>query len=170
MILKKVPYGTFRTILVSKEEKKFTMESRYKGLLLSKFSWYLVIVKIIKIRRLEGYNYQPKNKDLKIILCKDKHYFVDAHVSIFHLFVMFFFFLLQFSSLSWKTLMVNFLLGETLTLHIWHLMVNFLCIIWVCLGEKTGLRLGTTHYRPEQHPHASLARSPIRSIFRFANL
>ena len=38
VILKEVSYGIFTTILVSKEEKNFTIKSEDKGLLLSKFS------------------------------------------------------------------------------------------------------------------------------------
>ena len=38
VILKKVSFGNFRVILVSKEEKNFTIESKDKGLSLSKFS------------------------------------------------------------------------------------------------------------------------------------
>ena len=38
VILKKVSFGIFRTILVSKEEKNFTIKSKDKGLSLSKFS------------------------------------------------------------------------------------------------------------------------------------
>jgi len=38
VILKKVLFGIFRTILVSKEEKNFTIKSKDKGLSLSKFS------------------------------------------------------------------------------------------------------------------------------------
>ena len=62
VILKKVSFGIFRTFLVSKEEKNFTIESKDKALFLSKFSGYLVIVKIIKIRHLKGYVSQ-KNHD-----------------------------------------------------------------------------------------------------------
>ena len=38
VILKKVSFGIFRIILVSKEEKKFTAERENKGLSLTKFS------------------------------------------------------------------------------------------------------------------------------------
>ena len=38
VILKKVSFGIFRIILVFKEEKKFTVESKDKGLSLRKFS------------------------------------------------------------------------------------------------------------------------------------
>ena len=38
VILKKVSFGYFRIILDSKERKKFTIESKDKGLSLSKFS------------------------------------------------------------------------------------------------------------------------------------
>ena len=55
VILKKVSSGIFRIILVSKEEKKFTIECKDKGLSLSQFSSYLVIVKIMKIWHLEGH-------------------------------------------------------------------------------------------------------------------
>ena len=55
VILKKASFGISRIILVSKEEKHFTVESEGKGLSLSTFSWYLVIVKIIKIRHLKGH-------------------------------------------------------------------------------------------------------------------
>ena len=64
VILKKVSFGAFRIILVSKEEKHFTTESKDKGLSLSKFSWYLGIVKIIKIRHSKGHISQT-NHDLK---------------------------------------------------------------------------------------------------------
>ena len=37
VILKKVLFGIFRVILVSKEEKNFTIESKDKGLSLGKF-------------------------------------------------------------------------------------------------------------------------------------
>ena len=67
VILKKVSFGIFRTILVSKEEKNFTIKSKDKKLSLGKFAWYLVIVKIIKIRHLKGCIRQ-KNHDSKIIL------------------------------------------------------------------------------------------------------
>ena len=66
VILKNVSFGIFRTSLVSKEEKNFTIESRDKGLSLSKFSWYLVNVKIIKIRHSKGHTSQ-KSHDSKII-------------------------------------------------------------------------------------------------------
>ena len=55
VILKKVSFGICRTFLISKEENNFTIESQDKGLSLSKFSWYLVIVKIIRIRHLKGH-------------------------------------------------------------------------------------------------------------------
>ena len=38
VFFKKVSFGVFRIILVSKEEKNFTVESKDKGLSLSKFS------------------------------------------------------------------------------------------------------------------------------------
>ena len=38
VILKKVSFGVFRAILVSKEEKDFTTKNKDKGLSLSKFS------------------------------------------------------------------------------------------------------------------------------------
>ena len=38
VFLKKVSFGVFRIMLVSKEEKNFTVESKDKGLSLSKFS------------------------------------------------------------------------------------------------------------------------------------
>ena len=38
VIFKKVSFGIFRTIMVSKEEKIFTIKSKGKGLSLSKFS------------------------------------------------------------------------------------------------------------------------------------
>ena len=38
VILKKVSFGVFRTILVSKEEKMFTIKSKDKELSLSRFS------------------------------------------------------------------------------------------------------------------------------------
>ena len=47
VILKKVSFDIFTMMLVSKEEKKFTTKSEDKGQSLSKFSGYLVIVKII---------------------------------------------------------------------------------------------------------------------------
>ena len=64
VILKKVSFGIFTSFLVSKEEKNFTIKSKDKGLLLSKFSWYLVIVKIIRIRHSKGHISQT-NHDLK---------------------------------------------------------------------------------------------------------
>ena len=66
VFLKKVSFGVFSIILLSKEEKNFTMESEDKVLSLSKLSWYLVFIKIIKIRHLKGHISQ-KNHDLKII-------------------------------------------------------------------------------------------------------
>ena len=66
MILKKVLFGILRMIFVSKEEKNFTIESKDKGLSLSKISGYFAIVKIVKIRHLDGYIGQ-KNDDLEII-------------------------------------------------------------------------------------------------------
>jgi len=38
VIFKKVSFGIFRTILVTGEEKNFTIKSEHKGLSLSKFS------------------------------------------------------------------------------------------------------------------------------------
>ena len=66
VILKKVSFGIFGIFLVSKEEKNFTIKSKDKGLSLGQFSRYLVIVKIIKIRHLEGHN-SRKTHDSKII-------------------------------------------------------------------------------------------------------
>ena len=66
VILKKVLFGIFSIILVSKEQKNFTMKSKDEVLSLSKFSWYLAIVKIIQIRHSKGHISQ-KNHDLKII-------------------------------------------------------------------------------------------------------
>ena len=66
VIFKKVLFGGFRIFLVSKEVKNFTRESKDQELSLSKFPWYLVDVKIIKIRHLKG-NISQKNYDLKII-------------------------------------------------------------------------------------------------------
>ena len=66
VILKKVSFGNFRTIMVSKEEKIFTIKSKDKGLSQSKFSLYLVMVKINKIRHSKGHISQ-KNHDSKII-------------------------------------------------------------------------------------------------------
>ena len=57
-------FDIFITFLVSKQEQNFTIESKDKGLSLSKFSWYLVIVKIIKIEHLIGHISQ-KSHDLK---------------------------------------------------------------------------------------------------------
>ena len=65
VILKKVSFGIFAIIMVSKEDKNFTIESKGKGLSLSRFSWYLAIVKIIKIGHLKGH-ISPKNHDSKI--------------------------------------------------------------------------------------------------------
>ena len=84
MILEKVSFGIFSIILVSKEEKNSSVESNDNMLSLSKFSWNLVIVKIIKIRHFEGHICQ-NNHDLKIILCKNKHYIVVVIVPNFHL-------------------------------------------------------------------------------------
>ena len=64
VIFKKVSFGIFRTILVSKEENNFTIESKDRGLSLSEFLWYLGIVKIIKIRHSKGHISQT-NHDLK---------------------------------------------------------------------------------------------------------
>ena len=66
VIFKKVLFGIFRIFLVSKEVKNFTRESKDQELSLSKFPWYLVDVKIIKIRHLKGHISQ-KNYDFKII-------------------------------------------------------------------------------------------------------
>ena len=66
VILKKVSFGIFAIILVSKEDENFTIESKGKGLSLSRFSWYLAIVKIIQIGHLKGHISQ-KNHDLKIV-------------------------------------------------------------------------------------------------------
>ena len=59
MILKKVSFGIFRIILVSKEENNSATESKDKVLSLSKFSQHLVNdnVGIIKIRHLKGQNH-----------------------------------------------------------------------------------------------------------------
>ena len=59
-------FRIFKIILDSQEEKNFTIESKDKGLSLCKFSWYLVVVKIIKIRhsiqlhfsRIDRYNWE----------------------------------------------------------------------------------------------------------------
>ena len=56
----------FRTILVSHEKEILMIKSKNKGLSLSKFSWYLVIVKIMKIRHSKGHISQ-RNHDSKII-------------------------------------------------------------------------------------------------------
>ena len=66
VILKKVSFGIYSAILVSKEEKNFTVNSEDKVLSLSKFSGCLAVIKIIKIRHLKGHISQ-KNHDLKII-------------------------------------------------------------------------------------------------------
>ena len=66
MILKKASFGIFIIILVSKEENNFDKESKDKVLSLSKFLWYLVIVKNIKIRHSRGHISQ-ENHDSKII-------------------------------------------------------------------------------------------------------
>ena len=55
VILKKVSFGIFSIILVLKEEKSLTMKSKDEVQSLSKFSCYLVIVNIIKIRHLKGH-------------------------------------------------------------------------------------------------------------------
>jgi len=52
--------------LVSKEDRNFTIDSKDRGLTLSKFSGYLVMVKIIKIRHLQG-RISQNNHDSKII-------------------------------------------------------------------------------------------------------
>ena len=65
-ILKKVSFGIFRIILVSKEEENFTIESEGEGVSLSKFLCHLIIVKIIKIRHSQGHISQA-NHELKII-------------------------------------------------------------------------------------------------------
>ena len=82
MILKKVSLGNFRIILISQEEKNSTIESKDKILLfLNKFSCYLVIVKIIKIRRLKGHISQ-KNHDSEIVLMQKQtlHCFYQIHI------------------------------------------------------------------------------------------
>ena len=66
VILKKVSFGIFTIILVSKEDKNFTIESKGKGLSLSRISWHLAIVKNIKIGHLEG-RISQTNCDLKIV-------------------------------------------------------------------------------------------------------
>ena len=66
VILEKVSFGIFRTFLVSKKEIKITTKSKDKELSLSKFSSYLAVVKIIKIRHSKGHISQIKH-DLKII-------------------------------------------------------------------------------------------------------
>ena len=66
VILKKILFGVFYIMLVSKEEKDFTIESKDIEPSLSKFSRYLVIVKIIEIRHLKGH-ISKKNHDLKNI-------------------------------------------------------------------------------------------------------
>ena len=66
VIVKKVSFGIFSIILVSEKGKSFTIKSKGKKLSLGKFSWYLAIVKIIKIRHLECHINQ-ENHDLKII-------------------------------------------------------------------------------------------------------
>ena len=43
-----------------RRKKKFSLENKDKGLSLSKLSWYLVIVKIIRIRHLNGHISQKK--------------------------------------------------------------------------------------------------------------
>ena len=55
VVLKKVSFGIFRIILVSMEEKNFTIESKDKVLSLTKFSWYLNTVKVQKIRHPNGH-------------------------------------------------------------------------------------------------------------------
>ena len=69
VILKKVSFGVFRTILVYKAKKNFTIKSKYKVLSLSKFSYYLVMVKIIKIRHLKGH-ISPNNHDSRIVFMR----------------------------------------------------------------------------------------------------
>ena len=73
VILEKVSFGIFSIILVSKEEKNSSVESNDNMLSLSKFSWNLVIVKIIKIRHFKGHICQ-KNHDSKIILRRIESY------------------------------------------------------------------------------------------------
>ena len=70
VILRKVSFVIFKIILVSKQEKSFTIESEGKGLSLSKFSWYSVIVKIIKTGHSKGHISQ-KNHDLKVIVMQE---------------------------------------------------------------------------------------------------
>ena len=70
VILKKVSFGVITTILISKEEKKFTIKSKNKGLSLSKFLWYLVIFKIIKIRHSKGHISQTNHELKKFLMQK----------------------------------------------------------------------------------------------------
>ena len=55
---------------LSKEVKNLTKESKGKGLSLSKFSWYLVIVKIIKIRHSKGLISQTNHDSKNIFMLK----------------------------------------------------------------------------------------------------
>ena len=66
MILKKVSIGIFIIMLNFQGRKNLTMESEDKVLSLSRFSRYLVIVKIIEIRQEKGHE-SKKNRDLKAI-------------------------------------------------------------------------------------------------------
>ena len=66
VILKKVSFGVFSIIMVLKDETNFTMKNKDRVLSLSKFSWYLAMVKIIKIRHSKGHISQ-KNHVSKII-------------------------------------------------------------------------------------------------------
>ena len=72
VILKKVSFGIFEIIVVSKEENNYTMESKDKVLSLKTFSWYLVIVKSIKTRHIKGHMSQ-KNQN-----------FFHAKINTFH--------------------------------------------------------------------------------------
>ena len=66
VILKKVLFSVFSIIKVSKGDKNFTVKSKDTVLSLSKFSWYLAKVKIIKNRHLQDHISQ-NNHDLNII-------------------------------------------------------------------------------------------------------
>ena len=70
VIFKKVSFGVFKTVLVSKEEKIFTIKSKDKGLSLNKFSWHLIMVKIIIIRHSKGHISQTNHDLINIFMQK----------------------------------------------------------------------------------------------------
>ena len=72
VILRKVSFGIFRIILVSKEEKYFSKESQHKVLSMSLHDFHDVLVKIIKIIHLKDH-ISKKIMVQKSFLCKIEH-------------------------------------------------------------------------------------------------